>query len=201
VRGIEPRRQGRRAPKRADIRTRVPDQEVAEVQNVRFSTALRGYDRDEVDRYISRVNTVLAELQITAAPESAIKAALEQASRQTRSVVQEAQQEAEEITRESRSRAEDRLQAATQEAQKLHEAAEQEARRLRDAVAHEAKGTKAAAESRIRDLEADVQEMIERRDRAVEELVELSRSLDEILKRNGANGDRPSAPEPARADR
>src|SRR3954454_5894244 len=201
VRGIEPRRQGRRAPKRADIRTRVPDQEVAEVQNVRFSTALRGYDRDEVDRYISRVNNVLAELQITAAPQSAIKAALEQVSRQTRSVVQEAEQEAEEITRQSRSRADDRIQEATQEAQKLHEAAEQQARRLREAAAHEARGTTAAAEARIRDLEADVQAMIERRDRAIAELVELSRSLDELLKRNGTNGDRPSVPEPTGANR
>ena len=41
--------------------------------------------------------------------------------------------------------------------------------------------------------------MIDKRDRAVEELVELSRSLDELLKRNGRNGDRPSVPEPARA--
>jgi DivIVA domain-containing protein len=171
------------------------------VQNVRFSTALRGYDRDEVDRYISRVNNVLAELQITAAPQSAIKAALEQVSRETRSVVQEAQQEAEEITRQSRAQADDRLQGAKQEAQKLREAAEQEVRRLREAAAHEAKGTKAAAETLIRDLEADVQAMAEKRDRAIEELVELSRSLDALLERTGRNGDRAAEPEPAHAER
>ncbi|HKH13257.1 MAG TPA: DivIVA domain-containing protein [Solirubrobacterales bacterium] len=181
----------------AEIRTRVPDQEVAAVQNVRFSTALRGYDRDEVDRYMNRVNQILAELQITAAPESAIAHALEKVSWETRSVIREARQEAEEITRHSRSRADDRIQEATKEARKLREVGEREARQLREAAAQEAHGTRAAAESSIRGLEADVQTMIEKRDRAIEELVELSRSLDGLLQRNRADGDQP--PEPAQA--
>jgi DivIVA domain-containing protein len=188
VRSIEARRQRRIAPLGAEIRTRVPDQEVAEVQSVRFSTALRGYDREEVDRYITRVNQLLAELQITAAPQSAIKHALEQVSRDTKSVVREAHQEADEITRQSRSRADDRIQEAKEEAGRLREAAEQEARQLREAAAREADGTRVAAETRIRGLEADVQAMIEKRDRTVEELVQLSRHLDELLERNGSNG-------------
>ena len=175
---------------RAEIRTRVPDHEVAAVQNVRFSTALRGYDRDEVDRYINRVNQVLAELQITATPESAIAHALERVSWEKRSVIWEARQEAQEITRRSRARADDRIQEATKETQKLREVAEQEARQLREAAAQEAHGTRAAAESRIRGLEADVETMIEKRDRAIEELVELSHSLDELMKRHGSDGDR-----------
>jgi DivIVA domain-containing protein len=168
------------------------------VQNVRFSTALRGYDRDEVDRYINRVNQVLAELQITAAPQSAIKAALDRVSLETRSTIRDARREADEITRESRSRADDRIQEARQEAEKLREAAEQDARRLREAAAKEARGTRVAAESSIRDLEAEVQAVAAKRDRAIAELVELSRSLDELLTRIGRNGgpsDEP-APEP-----
>jgi DivIVA domain-containing protein len=195
VRSIEARRQRRIAPLGAEIRTRVPDQEVAEVQSVRFSTALRGYDREEVDRYITRVNQLLAELQITAAPQSAIKHALEQVSRDTKSVVREARQEADEITRQSRSRADDRVQEATKEAQKLREAGEREANELREAAAQEARGTLAGAETRIRGLEADVEAMIEKRDRAVEELVELSRHLDKLLERNGPNGRPAPAPE------
>ena len=147
------------------------------MQNVRFSTAIRGYDRDEVHRYMLKVNTLLAELQITAAPESAIKAALEQVREERRSVIATAEEEAEEITRRSRSQADDRLEEARHEAD-----------RLRDAAADEAQGSQAAAETRIRRLEAQVQGMIEQRDRAVEELVELSRSLDELLERNGQNG-------------
>ena len=166
------------------------------MQNVRFSTAIRGYDRDEVHRYMSRVNTLLAELQITAAPEYAIKAALEQVQDERRSVIAEARQEAEEITRRSRSQADDRLEEAKQEAQGVRGAADRDADRLREAAADEAQGTLAGAETRIRSLEAQVQEMAEKRDRAVEELAELSRSIEGLLERNGRNGT--ATPEPAR---
>ena len=156
------------------------------MQNVRFSTSVRGYDRAEVHRYILKVNTLLAELRITAAPEYAIKAALESVQEERGSVIAEAEQEAEEITRRSRSQADDRIEEAKREAEQL-----------RDAAAEEAGGTIAGAETRIRVLQAHVDEMLERRDRAVVELVELSRILDELLERNGANGV-PSA-EPAEA--
>jgi DivIVA domain-containing protein len=169
-------------PRRAEIRTRVPDREVAAMQSVRFSTAIRGYDRDEVHRYMLKVNTLLAELQITAAPEAAIKAALEQVRGERRSVIAQAEEEAEEITRRSRSQADDRLEEARQEADQL-----------RDAAAEEAQGSQAAAETRIRRLEAQVQSMTEQRDRAVEELVQLSRNLDQLLQRNGQNGSESSA--------
>jgi V/A-type H+/Na+-transporting ATPase subunit G/H len=179
----------------------VPETEVAALRNVRFSTARRGYDPDEVDRYINRVNQVLAELQITASPESAIKYAYEEVRRETRSVVEEAEREAEEITRRSRSRADDRIQEATEEAQALREEAQDQARRLRDAAIKETKGTRAAAEARIRELEDDVQAMMERRDRAVQELVELANSLAELVDalggENGAGGDRGASPQPA----
>jgi V/A-type H+/Na+-transporting ATPase subunit G/H len=183
VRHIEARRQGQSAPPRAEIRTRVPDREVAATQNVRFSTAIRGYDRDEVHRYMRKMNTLLAELQITAAPEAAIKAALEQARDERRSVIAQAEQEAEEIIRRSRSQAGDRLEEAKQEAE-----------RLREAAAEEAHGSQAAAETRIRRLQAEVQQMMEERDRVVEELVELSRRLDELLEQNGRNGRESPAP-------
>jgi DivIVA domain-containing protein len=188
VRDIEARRQGPSAQSRAEIRTRVPDREVMAMQDVRFSTAIRGYDRDEVHRYMLKVNTLLAELQITASPEYAIKAAVESVQDERRSVIAEAEQEAEEITRRSRSQADDRIEEAKREAE-----------RLRDAAAEEAGGTIAGAETRIRVLQEHVDEMQERRERAVVELVELSRILDELLERNGSNGS--ESPEPAQASR
>ena len=165
----------------------MPDREVAELQNTRFSTARRGYDRDEVDRYMSRVNTLLAELQITAAPEYAIEAAVESVQDERRAVIAGARQEAEEITRRSRAQADDRIEEARQEAQKLREAA-----------ARENHGSRAATESRIRELEADVQAIAEQRESAVQELEALARSLEELLAGQGRNG--AAGLEPARAD-
>jgi DivIVA domain-containing protein len=97
---------------------------------VRFSAAMRGYDRDAVDEYVSRVNRVLAELQITAAPESAIRHALAQVADETKGLLERAHETADEITRRSRSQADDRIQGATQEAERLREASEQEARAI-----------------------------------------------------------------------
>jgi DivIVA domain-containing protein len=199
---------------RARNRTRVPDAEIAALRDVRFPTAMRGYDRDAVDEYVSRVNQVIAELQITAAPESAIRHALEQVTDETKGLLERAHETADEITRRSRAQAHDRIESATKEAEELHEASEQEARQLRDDAAHEAREvreaaakearevreaaqreareTRDAAEARVRQVEAEVQAIMEERARVIGELRELVRRLGEFA--DGAAGRYPSAP-------
>jgi DivIVA domain-containing protein len=214
VRPIEAKEPSGKAPGRARTRSRVPDAEIAELRDVRFSTAMRGYEREAVDRYVSRVNRVLAELQITAAPDSVIRHALEQVTDETRGLLERAHETADEITRRSRSQADDRVQRATQEAEELGEASEQEARQLRDDAAHEAREVREAAakearevreaaqreareiretaEGRVRELEADTRAIIEERARMVGELRELVRRLGEFA--DGAAGRYPSSP-------
>jgi DivIVA domain-containing protein len=184
------------------IRSRVPDAEIANLRDVRFSAAMRGYDREEVDEYVTHVNQVLAELQITAAPESAIRHALEQVTDETKGLLERAHETADEITRRSRSQADDRIQGATQEAEQLREASEQEAHQLRDDAAHEAREVREAAaqearevreaaqreareireaaEARVRELEADARAILEERARLIGELRELLRHLGEV---------------------
>lgn len=181
---------------------------------MRFSAAMRGYDRDAVDEYVSRVNRVLAELQITAAPESAIRHALAQVADETKGLLERAHETADEITRRSRSQADDRIQGATQEAERLREASEQEARELRDDAAHEARevreaaaqearevreaaqrearATRDAAEARVRELEADAQAILGERARLIGELRELLRRLGQFA--DAAAGRYPSPP-------
>jgi cell division septum initiation protein DivIVA len=180
---------------------------------VRFATAMRGYERDAVDQYVTRVNRVIAELQITAAPESAIRHALEQVTEETRGLLERAHETADEITRRSRSQADDRIQGATNEAEELREASEQEARQLREDASHEAREVREAAarearevreaaqrearelreaaEARVRDLEADVRAILEERARLIGELRELLRRLGEFA--DAAAGRYPSA--------
>lgn len=214
---IEAREPSGKSLGRGRTRTRVPDAEIAELRDVRFSAAMRGYDREAVDEYVSRVNRVLAELQITAAPESAIQHALAQATHETEGILERAQETADEITRRSRSQADDRIQVATQEAQELHDASEQEARQLRDDAAREAREVREAAakearevrdaaqreareiretaEARVRELEADARAIIEERTRMIGELRELVRRLGEFA--DGAAGRYPSSPSAA----
>jgi hypothetical protein len=52
-----------------------------------------------VDRYVQEVNRLIAELEISGSPDSAIRAALEEVSEETRGLLQRAHETADEITR------------------------------------------------------------------------------------------------------
>ena len=191
----------------------MPDAEVAELRDVRFSVAMRGYDREGVDEYVNRVNRVIAELQITAAPEAAIRHALEEVTEETKGILERAHETADEITRRSRSQADDRLQRAEREAEELsatseaesrklraeaaqeardvREAAAREAREVRDAAQREAREIREAAEAHVNELQADAQAILEERGRLIGELRELIRRLGDIA--DGAASRHPAA--------
>ncbi len=170
---------------------------------MRFSIGVRGYNRKQVDEHMTRVNRILAELQITAAPESAIRHALAQVSEETTSLLQNAQQAAEEITNRARSEGDELRERAAQQAREQRDAAEQESRRLHDDAAdkvqqvretaareasevretagREAREMREAAEARVRELEADGQAIAGERVRLIEGLRELTRGLEAYL--------------------
>jgi DivIVA domain-containing protein len=158
---------GRRTTTRA--RTRVPDQEIADVRDVDFPIAMRGYDRAAVDDYVSRVNRLLAELQITAAPENAIRHALDEVAEETRGILERAHETADEITRRSRSQADDRLQRAEHEGEEVRSAADAYAREIRD-----------AAEKQLRALQADAERIWHERAGILGSLRELSAQLEQV---------------------
>jgi DivIVA domain-containing protein len=180
----------------------VPEAEIAELRDAHFSAAMRGYDREAVDEYVSRVNRVIAELQITAAPEAAIRHALDEVTEETKGILERAHDTAEEITRRSRSQADDRVQRAEREAEELRETSEEESRKLRADAAHEARDVREsaarearevreaaqreaaeireAAETRVSELEADARSILEERGRLIGELRELIRQLGDV---------------------
>jgi DivIVA domain-containing protein len=146
----EPGRPTRRFP-----RSRVSEAERRalreEIRDVHFPTGLRGYDRDAVDRYVKNVNRLIAELEISASPESVIRRALEEVSEETRGLLEQAQESAEQITARSRSRADDRLQEALREAEEVRAAAVREAQEMRDAAERE---TQAQREDAAREADS-----------------------------------------------
>jgi DivIVA domain-containing protein len=184
----------------ARVRTRVPDHEIAEVRDVDFPVVMRGYDRAAVDAYVSRINRLLAELQITAAPESAIRHALEQVADETRGILERAHETADEITRRSRSQADDRLQLAEREAEGVRGAADAYAREIR-----------AAAETHLRALQTDADRIWQERDGILTSLRDLATQIEQIADKAGeryparpdvdpratAAGPEPSKPTPA----
>lgn len=79
----------------------------ADLLDVSFSAAVRGYDRRAVDTYVERVSRVIAELKVSASPPAAVRHALEQAGQQVHGLLQSARQTAEEIITSARQEAEE----------------------------------------------------------------------------------------------
>jgi chromosome segregation ATPase len=130
---------------------------------------MRGYDRAAVDTYVSRVNRLLAELQISAAPESAIRHALDEVADETRGILERAHETAEEITRRSRAKADDRLQQAEQEAEEVRSSA--------DTYVHEIRGV---AERQLQALQADADRIWRERESVLTDLRELGNQLERL---------------------
>jgi DivIVA domain-containing protein len=79
----------------------------SEIGDVSFPVSVRGYDRGAVDAYVSRVEQLVAELEVTRSPEAAVKQALEQVGEQTKRLLEEAGVTAGQITVTARQEAED----------------------------------------------------------------------------------------------
>jgi DivIVA domain-containing protein len=190
-------------PPRPRIRTTVPaappDEEIAAVRDISFPVAMRGYDREAVDAYVRRVNRIIAELEVSRSPQSAIRHALEQVSEETRGILERAHETAEEITSRSRSRADDRVQEADAEARDVRAAAEADARELRTAAEADSREMRAAAEARVHELEADYVDLWQERERVLADMREIAAQLaalaDSAAQRLPAPGVEERAPE------
>jgi DivIVA domain-containing protein len=133
----------------------LPDDPVPAVADVEFPIVLRGYDRDSVDAYVQRTSQLVAELQATRSPESAVRRALERVGEEVSGILQRAHETGARITAQSRSEAEDRLQTARQEAAQIV----------------------SRAEERVRELDAETERIWGERHRIVEDTRELAREL------------------------
>src|SRR3989442_1312729 len=70
----------------------------AEILNVSFPAAVRGYERHAVDAHIKRVNRLIAEIKVSSSPRMAVRHALEQTEQQVSGLLEQARETADEIT-------------------------------------------------------------------------------------------------------
>jgi DivIVA domain-containing protein len=123
----------------------------ADILNVSFPHAVRGYDRRAVDAYVTRVSRVIAELKISASPRAAVTHALEQTEQQVSGLLQRARETGEEIT-----------ESARQEAEEIFADAKAKAADLLVNVSAEADGLKAEAEKLIADARTEAEDILTR---------------------------------------
>src|SRR3954447_2393831 len=128
---------------------------LASARDVDFPTAMRGYDRAAVDRYVEEINRLIAELEMSASPESAVRHALEEVSEETHDLLQRAHETAEEITARSRSRSDERLHQAEREADAVREAAAREMLEMRETVERETASLRETAKREAGELLAN----------------------------------------------
>jgi cell division septum initiation protein DivIVA len=131
------------------------DRMIADMRRIEFPIGLRGYERTAVDRYVEQVNRLLAELEISSSPESAVRHALDEVSEETRDLLQRAHETAEEIAARSRVKAEERLERAEAEAAELGREAEEDAAELRAAVQREVRELREAAEHEAQEVRSE----------------------------------------------
>ena len=133
----------------------LPDNPVPSVAEVEFPIVLRGYDRLAVDAYVKRTSQLVAELQATRSPESAIRRGLERVGEEVSGILQRAHDAASQITAQSRSDAEDRLEQARQEAAQIT----------------------GSAELRLKELDAETDRIWAERQRIIEDAQQLAQQL------------------------
>ena len=149
----------------------VADEDIARIRDVSFAIVMRGYDRAAVDAYVTRVNRIIAELQVSRSPQSAIRHALDQVSEETRGILERAHETADDITTRSRAQAAERVQQAEDEARAM----------IRE------------AEARVRELEADADQVDRERARLIEDVRLVAEELQRVA--NDASGRFPPEPE------
>ncbi|HYZ18746.1 MAG TPA: DivIVA domain-containing protein [Gaiellaceae bacterium] len=167
-----------------------PDR-AAEIRDVSFPISVRGYDRDAVDAYVSRVQGVVAELEATRSPQAVIRHALADIGERTKGVLERAGETAEDITLAAREDAEasvaraegkakELLAKAKAEAEATVAQAQKEAREHRQQTDEEIAALRAEAEARMRELSADTEAIREERTRLVDDIRELAARVDEV---------------------
>lgn len=195
----------------------------ADVRDVSFATAVRGYDRREVDAYVERVNRVIAELEISRSPQSAIKHALDRVGEQTSGVLQRGREVAEELTATALAEADHATRRAKVEAEEMVESAQMQAHQLRGQAKEEADEIVAGAsakaaerlkrgedelqrlqaetEGRLRALRSEIKSAAETRRALLEELGQTAAQLEEFARgmiadpEDAERGDKPPEPQ------
>jgi DivIVA domain-containing protein len=209
---------GGQAPQRNDAPMQTPDSEATQalpfgallsqvpgdIRDISFATAVRGYDRREVDAYVERVNRVIAELEVSRSPQSAVKHALDRVGEQTSGVLQRAREVAQELTATALAEADHATRRAKVEAEEAVESAQMQAHQLRGQSKEEADeiiaraSAQAAervkrgedrlrklqdeAEQRLRTLRGEIDAAADARRQLLEELRQTAARLDEFAR-------------------
>jgi DivIVA domain-containing protein len=174
-----------------------------EIGDVSFPVSIRGYDREAVDAYLSRVHQLIAELEVKRSPEAAVKHALERVGDQTKAILAQAGQAAEQITVAARQEAEESTARAQREAEEVvakanaaaaeilarskaeaeattaqaHKEAGEQLQRSQEEVA----ALRAEAEAQMREIHADTETIQHERSQLLDDIRAITTHVTELI--------------------
>ena len=139
----------------------------AELRTVAFPVTVRGYDRQAVDAYITRVNRLIAELEATRSPQSAVENALRRTEDERSDILKEAyalagevtaaaQREADELIARAKAEAVDVVVDASDQADRTRAEADDYSAKAEEEAERILAGARKVAEERLERAEADV---------------------------------------------
>jgi DivIVA domain-containing protein len=155
-------------------RTFLPD-----VTGVEFSSSRRGYDRDEVDRYVERVSRIVVELEAMRSPDAVIERALADVGEETSAILRRARKAAEEIIADAEAQARDHTSAAEDQARERREDADRYNARIRADAEQALEDARAQAEEIQAQAAADAHRVRSDADRYREQ---VSTHIDQLAK-------------------
>ena len=129
----------------ADFRDYVP----AELLNVAFPAAVRGYDRGAVDAYVKRMNRLIAEIKVSSSPRAAVRHALRQTEQEVSGLLERARETADRVTT-----------TALQDAETEAEGIKAKAAELLVNASAEAEATRAEADKHLADARAEAETIL-----------------------------------------
>ncbi len=150
----------------------------AEIREVSFPLARRGYSCEVVDAYVDRVNRVLADLEVQRSPRAAVRQALDRVGDQVGGILQRAREAAEEITTAAHQEAAETAARANAEAAELVAQAAAQAERERGLAQKTLAQARAASESMVAQANAEAAAV---RRRSEEELTALQEQAETHL--------------------
>jgi DivIVA domain-containing protein len=134
----------------------------AELRSVAFPIAVRGYDRRAVDAYVMRINRLLAELEATRSPQSAVENALRRTEDERSDLLKEAYEMAGEVAATARHRASEMTTKAKAEAVEIVVNASERADRTRAEADEYVARARAEAERILESARAEADDRLRR---------------------------------------
>jgi DivIVA domain-containing protein len=147
----------------------------AELRGVVFPIAVRGYDRGAVDAYVTRINRLLAELEATRSPQSAIENALRRTEDERSDILKEAYEIGGEVAATAEREADERIASAKTEAMEIVVNASDRADRTRAEAREQLAQARAEAERILAAARAEAEAQLKR---AEEEIASLRKEAE-----------------------